>query len=291
MELRYLEIFVRVVEKKSFSLAAQEFGLTQPTISIHIKSLEQELEVKLLDRLGRSVVPTRAGELLFNYAKEIVRLKKEALLALGGFTGKMSGPLVVGGSSIPAEYILPGYIASFKNKYPDVFPSLMVADTGKVYAMVLEGLADVGVAGALIEDDRVKAIEFLEDEVILIAPKNYGKNEITKERLAKEPLITREQGSGTKDSVEHLFEKNGVTKLNFVAEMGSTQAMIAAVKNGLGLAFVSTVAVKDEILRGSLKRVSIKGVKIKRRFYVITHSQKALSPIAKIFMDFLLSGC
>lgn len=290
MELRYLEIFVRVVEKKSFSLTAEDLSLTQPTISIHIKSLEQELGVKLLDRLGRSVVPTRAGQLLFNYAKDIVRLKKEALLAIGGFAGKMSGPLVVGGSSIPAEYILPCYITKFKNKYPEVFPSLIVADTGKVRAMVVDGLADVGVVGSLIEDGRVKALEFSEDEVILIAPKNYGKSEITRERLALAPLITREQGSGTKDTVEHIFGKSGAKDINFVAEMGSTQAMISAVKNGLGLAFVSKVAVQDDIKKGSLKRVSVKGVKIKRHFYVITHAQKALSPIAKAFIDFLLSN-
>ena len=129
MELRYLEIFCKVVELKSFSKAADELFLTQPTISNHIKALEDEVGIQLLDRLGRNVLPTKAGEVLYKYAREIVRLKSNAIQELNEFMGNVKGSLIIGGSTIPGEYILPEYIARFKKGYPNIAVTLRLGDT------------------------------------------------------------------------------------------------------------------------------------------------------------------
>jgi DNA-binding transcriptional LysR family regulator len=169
MELRYLEIFCKVLELRSFSKAAGALRLTQPTVSIHIKALEEEFKTRLLDRLGRTVTPTRAGEILYKYARDIVRLKQEAIESLGEFSGKIKGALTVGASTIPGEYILPALITRFKKSYPNVAPALKVGDTMDIYNMVIEGAVDVGVVGSQIKDRNIISKRFLEDELILVA--------------------------------------------------------------------------------------------------------------------------
>src|SRR2546425_36356 len=126
MDLRRLEVFAKVAELGSFSRAAEALFLTQPTVSEHVQALEEELGVQLLDRLGRGATPTPAGELLLGYAQRILRLTHEARQAIDRFQGRMSGQLIVGGSTIPGEYILPALIGQFKGKYPDISISLRV---------------------------------------------------------------------------------------------------------------------------------------------------------------------
>ncbi|MEE9615021.1 MAG: selenium metabolism-associated LysR family transcriptional regulator [Thermodesulfobacteriota bacterium] len=289
MELRYLEIFCKVAEHKSFSRAAEALHLTQPTISIHIKSLEDELGTKLFDRLGRSVVPTGAGDLLYQYASEIVRLKEEARLAMDELSGKMRGCLIVGASTIPGEYLLPAIIGRFKKAYPEVLPTLKVGDTKGIYAMVLEGGVDVGVVGSLKEDKNIVSSEFLADELVLVGPGTFRKGEVSKRELKELPLLLREAGSGTRATLESALSAGGIDpeELNIAAEMGSTQAMRGAVAAGMGFAFISRVAVQGDIERGTLRAVKVKGINIKRRFHIITHRLRTNSPIARTFMEFL----
>lgn len=289
MELRYLEIFCKVVELGSFSKAAERMYLTQPTVSIHIKSLEGELETKLLDRMGRKVIPTAAGEVLYKYSKEIVRQKEEALLAMHQLNGKMRGRLILGGSTIPAEYILPEFIGRFKKEYPNVFPSLIVGDTKEIYEMTLDGDIDMGVIGSIINDNNIVSREFMSDELILVAPAGFKNDFIDIRELYNLPLIQREVGSGSRVSLEKTLKDMGIAieNLNIAAEMGSTQAEIRAIKSGMGLAFISKRAVITEIEDRTLKHVSIDGLEITRNFYIITHRLRYNSPICKTFIDFL----
>src|SRR5256714_9685194 len=148
MDLRRLEIFAKVAELSSFSRAAEALFLTQPTISEHIRALEDELGVQLLDRLGRGATPTRAGRLLLGYARRMLALSREARQALDQFQGRMSGELVVGGSTIPGEYVLPALIGRFKAKYPDISISLLIGSSRQVSEWLEEGRVEVGVVGA-----------------------------------------------------------------------------------------------------------------------------------------------
>lgn len=289
MELRYLEIFCAVVEFKSFSKAAQALRLTQPTVSIHIKALEDEFSTKLLDRLGRTVLPTRAGEILYGYARDIVSIKEEARLAMEQLISTMSGKLIVGASTIPGEYILPPLLSQFKNAYPDVFPTLKIGDTSDIHESVLRGEVDMGLVGAVMRDKNIISRKFLDDELILVAPSNFKASVLHRRELKGVPLLIREMGSGSRYSLEEYLKKNRVDieSLHIVAEMGSTQALMQAVKSGMGLAFISRLSVVDEIEQEALKPVTLKGFTIIRHFHIITHRLRSNSRICKTFIEFI----
>src|SRR2546426_4804093 len=149
MDLRRLEIFVKVAELGSFSRAAEALFLTQPTVSEHVRGLEDELGVQLLDRLGRGAMPTRAGQLFLGYAHRLLSLAREARQAIDQFQGRMSGELIVGGSTIPGEYLMPELIGQFRGKYPDVSVSLSIGSSRQVMDWVEEGRVELGMVGAV----------------------------------------------------------------------------------------------------------------------------------------------
>ncbi len=289
MELRYIEIFCTVVELKSFSKAAQALHLTQPTISVHIKALEDEFSTKLLDRLGRTILPTPDGEILYRYAKEIVTLKENARRAMERVSGTVSGKLLIGASTIPGEYILPPLLARFKNAYPDVFPTLRIGDSSNIYESVLRGEVDLGIIGTAVKDRNIVTRKFLGDELILVAPAAYKTSVLRKDDVRTAPLLARETGSGSRASLEEHLRRIGIVpeSLNLVAEIGSSQALIRAVKAGMGLAFTSRLSVLDEIRRGTMKEVKLSGVRIHRDFHVITHRLRFNSLICRTFIEFL----
>src|SRR3989442_3285478 len=148
MDLRRLEVFAKVAELGSFSRAADALSLTQPTVSEHVRALEDELGVQLLDRLGRGATPTHAGRLLLGYARRMLALQREARQALDQFQGRMSGELVVGGSTIPGEYVLPALIGRFKGKYPDISICLLIGSSRQVTEWGEAGGVRGGVGGA-----------------------------------------------------------------------------------------------------------------------------------------------
>lgn len=292
MELRYLDVFCKVFELKSFSKAATGLFLTQPTISAHIKSLETEFGLVLFDRMGREVLPTKAGMLLYRYASEIGRLNREARQAVSRLSGKLGGRLEVGGSTIPGEYLLPYSIGRFRKKCPDVVVSLNVADSRDIASMVVDGKLELGVVGANVQNSQLESRALSEDELILIASPDFPFDEISDEKISGLPFITREKGSGSWESLEKAFEKKGINvdKMNVVAEMGSTEAVKSGVRSGLGLSVVSMLAVKEDLARGSLKLVKIKGLPIQRKIYVVTHRLKTKSPACEAFIEFLFGS-
>ncbi len=289
MDLKYIEIFCAVVELKSFSKAARALHLTQPTISIHIKALEDEFKTKLLDRFGRTIAPTQDGEILYRYAKEIVNMKENARLAMERLSGKMSGRLVIGASTIPGEYILPKYLSQFKSAYPEVFPALKIGDSKDIRESVLQGNVDLGIIGTQAKDKNIISRKFLDDELILVAPSGYRGSVLSRNELKTVPLLLRETGSGSRAAIEMHLKKAGIAleSLNIAAEMGSSQALIQAVKSGMGLAFTSKLSVANDIQQKILKAVSLKGIRMPRSFYIITHRLRHHSRICTTLIEFL----
>jgi DNA-binding transcriptional LysR family regulator len=291
MELKYIEIFCAVAELKNFSKAAQALHLTQPTVSIHIKSLEDEFSTRLFDRMGRTVLLTQAGEILYRYAKEIVQLKEDARLAMEKLKGTMSGRLVIGASTIPGEYILPPLLARFRDSYPEIFPALKIGDSSDIHKSVLEGEVDVGIVGAAIRDTNIVSKKFLDDELVLVSSATLKSSTLDTRALKDIPLLVREPGSGSRGTLEKHLKKIGLTieDLNVVAEVGSSQAVIQAVESGMGMAFISRLSVVREIENKVLKTVPLKGIEIKRNFYIITHRLRFKSRICRTFIEFLTS--
>jgi len=292
VDLRQLEIFVKVAELGSFSRAAQSLFLTQPTVSEHIRTLEDELGVRLLDRLGRGAVVTKGGALLLGYAQRMLALSREARQAMESFQGRMSGDLLVGASTIPGEYILPALIGRFKEKFPDIAITLLIGGSQAVTEWVLEGRAEIGVVGARSGHRAIEYRELLPDDIVLIVGATHpwqGRPLVTLDELRAEPLLLREQGSGTRAALESALAAAGtdIGAFRVVGEMGSTQAIKQAVKAGVGVSLVSRRAVEEECRAGSVWCLRVQDLKISRAFYLATHRERSRSPLAEAFRAFV----
>lgn len=292
MDLWRLQIFCRVVELKSFSKAAKVVYLSQPTVSSHIKDLENHFECKLVDRLGREAIPTKAGSLLYGYATKIIALKQEAENAMAEFQGKIKGRLTIGGSTIPAGYILPPLLGRFKEDYPEVVVTLVQGDTERIINDTLEGNVELGIVGAKSQEVQLVQKRIINDQMFLIVPQRHKwatKPHVMMNELIGEPFIMREIGSGTRKSIEQVLHKAGYSlgALNVVAEMGSTEAIRQGIKAGVGVSILSECAVAEELTTGSLKKVKIKGLTFKRAFYLTFHRSRTQSPLCRTFIKFL----
>ncbi|MBU0987716.1 MAG: LysR family transcriptional regulator [Proteobacteria bacterium] len=292
MDLWQLHIFCKVIELKGFSKAGQAVHLSQPTISSHIKDLENHFECQLIDRMGKEALPTKAGELLYGYARRLIALKEETETAMAEFQGMIKGRLVIGGSTIPGGYLLPKLIGAFTNQHPDVTVALIIGDTKKIIEDTLSGELEAGVVGAESSDKRIVQNKLIEDEMQLIVPADHkwaDKNHIKLEMLFKEPFIIREHGSGTLQSINHSLMKKGYTKedLSVIAEMGSTQAVIQGIKSKLGISILSTIAITEELQAGTLKALAVQGLDLKRSFYLTRNQHRSTSPLCKAFIKFL----
>jgi len=296
LEIRQLQVFLAVWKKRSFSKASQEVNLTQPTISGHIKSLENTIGIKLFDRSGRDIIPTKAGQILYPYAKKIIQLQKQAQKELVLFQKGDQGNLELGGSNIPGQYILPDLVGKFKKKHEKIKVNLKVADTHSIVDAISSGDIEIGIVGAKLNYPELDFKKCLDDELVLICSTNSNpipkeEHEIEIEQLKRLPFIVREVGSGTRVSTEKQIKKNlgfSFSSFNIVAEFGSNEAIKQAVKAGIGCAIVSKRSIEDDIHFGRLRALSIKGVKLYREFYLVNHNSRTLSPLAKAFREFLL---
>jgi DNA-binding transcriptional LysR family regulator len=292
MDLWQLNIFCKVIELEGFSKAGKAVHLSQPTISSHIKDLENHFGCQLVDRLGKKAVPSKAGELLYTYARKLVALRDEAETAMNEFHGKIKGRLVIGGSTIPGGYILPQLIGAFTKDYPEVKISLIIGDTDQIIQDTLSGLLELGIVGAKPSDKNIGMEKLIQDEMRLIVTADHkwaGKKYIPLELMFKEPFIVREPGSGTLKSIRMSLTEKGhlLEDLNIISEMGSTAAIIQGVKSKVGISILSTIAVAEELKAGILKALAIKNLKLKRSFYLIRHKHRSASPLGTAFNEFL----
>jgi DNA-binding transcriptional LysR family regulator len=295
VDLRRLEIFVKVTELGSFSRAAEALFLTQPTVSEHVRALEDELGVQLLDRLGRGTTPTRAGTLLLGYARRILTLAREASQAIEQFQGRVSGELTLGGSSIPGEYVLPGLIGAFRGKYPDVRISLLIGSSREVQQWVEEGRVEMGVVGAPPSGRALEGRRLMADEIVVVVGAEHPwatRRSVSIDELKTEPMILRERGSGSRETFERALEDVGLDLAGFriVGEIASTQAIKQAVRAGVGVSPISRRAVQDECRARLLCCVTIRDLTIARVFHLVTHRDRSRSPLAQAFLAFLESS-
>lgn len=292
MDIHVLELFCGIVESGSFSKAAGAVYLTQPTVSGHIKKLEEEVGVRLLDRLGYRATPTKAGDLLYRYAKQILALRQEARQALDEFKGGLKGELVLGASSVPGGYLLPPLIGHFRARYPDIAVVLKVSDSKEIIEAVISGAYEVGAVGAQFDDGRIEYRKFAEDEMVLVAPPTHpwaSRRIVKVKELPGQPFLIRERGSGTRKMLEQALERHHLSMSAFrvIAEMGSNEAIRQAVKAGGGIAIISKLAVASDIKCGELTAIPVAGLKLTRAFYLITHRHRSRSPICNAFLTFL----
>ncbi|HNU71700.1 MAG TPA: selenium metabolism-associated LysR family transcriptional regulator [Thermodesulfobacteriota bacterium] len=294
MKLNQLEIFCKIAELGSFSRAASKLHLSQPTLTEHMKSLEASLGIPLLDRLGREVVPTKAGELLKDYALRMLELKEEAEQKLASFQGELKGTISVGASTIPGEFILPGLLPLFRKAFPHIHLDVMISDTRGIVDHLLAHRIELGLVGAQQESDKLEFHRFAGDELIVALPMNspWAKHPvISLEELRQIPLVLREEGSGTLLALEKALKRKTLdsSMLTVIARLGSTTAVLQAIKHGAAGSILSRRAVQEELERGAIRAILVKGLRMRREFYVVVRRGRSRSPLCAAFFTFLLS--
>ncbi len=295
MDFRQLETFVEVAKLKSFSKAAEKLFITQPTVTNHIQNLEKELDTLLINRFGKKVTLTDAGNLLYKYAINILNSCEMAKFDLASYQGKIQGHLHIYSSSVPRKYLLPTIINSFLNTYPDVSFTIGDKDSKKVIRGILDGETDFGILGAKFPSNNLKYIDLMEDRLVLItpnSPKFPGDNfsYIDKDILFREKFIFREEGSGTRSLVENVFEKSKlpINKLNISAYVEDTETIKELVSLGVGVSFLSEKAVQNDLILEKYKVFYIEDLDFIRNFYFAYHKTRQLSPLSETFKNYIL---
>jgi DNA-binding transcriptional LysR family regulator len=294
MDFRRLEVFVRLMETRSFSETAKKVLLRQPTVSGHIKTLEEEIGVRLFDRHGREVLPTSAAEVLYEYALRLLALRDEAVYALEQFMGRIRGHLKLGGSTIPGGYILPLLMGRFRKLYPEAYLSLLLDDTEGIIRRVLGGEIEIGLVGARSENEYLEYRPLIKDRLVLAAPRGqtFAPRGVLKDarELARLPFILREEGSGTRMTMAAALKKHelDLDDLTVVAEMGSTEAVRQAVKAGLGVSILSRLAVAEDLRFGLIDVIEVDGLNLERDFYAVVHARRTQSPLCRAFLAYLM---
>ena len=291
MELKQLESYVAVVVYKSFTEAAKQLYISQPTISTHIQALEKELESKLIIRTTKSIELTPRGMELYECAVKMLDLRDTLL-----YKWKSSDEKIVrlGVSTIPSAYILPEFLPEFCRQYPEIFFHSIQSDSKEIIEGVQEDRMDVGLVGMESEDERLECIPFYEDELVVITPVTehflaLRKKESPMSELLKEPIILREKGSGTKKAADVFLEKEGISKENLqvVAYMNDPEAIKNSVAAGLGISIVSKKAAENMILEKRLLSFEFSRYTSGRKFYIIYKKDYLLKPFISIFINYI----
>jgi LysR family transcriptional regulator, low CO2-responsive transcriptional regulator len=288
LTLRQLAVFESVARHLNYTRAADEMYLSQPAVSMQIRQLEDAVGLPLFERLGRKIHMTEAGRELYYYAQVIGRQLKEAEEVLGALKGLNKGRLAVSVAST-ANYFATRLLAAFKKEFEGVAVSLDVTNRRTLLRQLEHNEVDLVIMGRPPEDADLVAEPFMDNPLVVIAPAGHalaGQREIPMARLADEPFVVRERGSGTRIAMEKSFAEQG-RSLKTGMEMTSNEAIKQAVEAGLGLGIVSLHTLELELATGRLAVLDVEGFPIMRQWHVVHRREKRLSPIAVAFRDFV----
>jgi DNA-binding transcriptional LysR family regulator len=291
MDTRQLAAFVAVVERKSFSRAAEQLGLTQPAVSLQIRSLEKRFGRQLLDRSGRSVEPTEAGRRLYRRAQRLLALEEQLVEEVVAETdGELRGAVEIGASTGPGGGVVPLLLCEFQLRNPEVEISLSVFDTQRVVELVAGRELELGVVGAARRHRSVVFEPFFRDEVVLVcAPGHrFAGKKLSLEQLRDEPLIVMQEGAGVRQVIEDELRQAGVRLRDFDVrlELGLQESVKSAVAAGYGVSFISRSAVEAELAAGTLAAAQVEGVEPSREISLVRSSGRPLTHAAEAFVAF-----
>jgi DNA-binding transcriptional LysR family regulator len=285
-----LKVFRTVAEHLNFRKAAEHLFLTQPAVTLQIKALEDDLGVRLFDRAANSVALTPQGTLLLGYATKIATLVSEAEQELGAEDGKVSGELSLGVSTTIAQYVLPRLLGAFLDEHPRVQFSLHSGNTDEVVHLLLESKLSIGLIEGPARDRGIRTEHFMQDELVLVTPRAFESNRLSRDQLLASSLLMREHGSGSRHVVETALEKAGLRLKTFkkVMDLDSTETIKSAVEAGLGIGFVSRWAISKELELGALKIAEVTGLRIVRHFSLVSRTGPKPQGPAGAFRAFAL---
>ena len=292
MEFKQLQSFVAVVKYKSFSKAAEKLYISQPTISTHIRQLEEELNVRLIIRTTKSIEITPKGQELYEYAAHILELKERMIQNCSTETQKI---IHLGASTIPSAYILPEVLPEFGKRYPDIYFVIHQSDSQGIVDGLLDGIYNIGLIGMKPDRDDLTCIPFCQDHMIIITPVNEyflelkERKELPLDELLKEPIILREKGSGSKKSIDTFFEKIGINEdqLHIAARLNDQEAIKTLVAGGLGISIVSERSALNFIKEKRLLAFDLPDHFSHRNLYLVYRSDFIMRNYIKDFANFI----
>jgi DNA-binding transcriptional LysR family regulator len=291
MDTRQLAAFCAVVERKSFSQAAERLGVTQPAVSLQVRALEKRLGTRLLDRSGRRVEPTEAGSRLYRGAQRMLALEDQIVSDVAAMSeGELVGDLVLGASTGPAAIAVPILLCEFQRDHPGVRVFLTVSDTHAVVERVAARELELGIVGASRRHRGVRFEPFLSDQVILACPPGhrFAGRRISLEELREESLILMQEGAGVRQIVEDGLRRQGVRlrDLDVRLELGLQESVRAAVEAGYGVTFISRTAVEADLEAGTLAESQVEGLAASREISLASATGRARSRAAEAFVEF-----
>ena len=291
MDTKQLAAFCAVVERRSFSQAADQLGVTQPAVSLQIRSLEQRLGQRLLDRSGRRVEPTEAGLRLYRGAQRLIAMEQQLLADLGDeVEGELKGRLEIGASTGPGGSVLPVILGEFQQLHPLVHVALTVSDTHTVVEQVGRRELELGVVGAAGRQRGVTFEPFYRDEVVLAVPRGhrFGGRKVTLAELREEPLVLMQEGAGVRQVIEDELRARGVRlrDLDVRLELGLQESARAAVLGGFGATFISRIAIEGDLAAGALAVARVEGLEPARDVQLARASGRAETRVAQEFVRF-----
>ncbi len=290
MDTRQLAALVAVVDRASFSQAAEQLGVTQPAVSLAIRALEKRLGATLLDRSGRTVQPTEVGRAAYRHAQRILGAEEDLFRALDEGATDVAGPLSLGSSAGPAERLLPAILGRFRERHPEVHVALRVDDTDSVIALVVDRQIELGVVGAERPHRSLLFEPFLRDEVVLCVPAGhpFADRVVSLDELRAAPLVVQQEGSGVRAVIERELRRVGVRPrdLNIVAELGLTESTKAAVEAGIGVSFMSRLSMEREVADGLVAAATVDGLKTQRTLFAVRLAHRPSSRTTQAFLEF-----
>ncbi len=291
MDTRQLAAFCAVVERRSFSQAAERLGVTQPAVSLQIRSLEQRLGRQLLDRSGRRVEPTEAGLRLYASAQRLLQLEEQLLEELESDNeGSVGGTLELGASTGPGGSVVPVLLCEFQERHPDVRVRLSVSDTQTVVAQVADRELELGIVGAGRRHRGVTFEPFFRDEVVLACPPDhpFARKTVTLEQLRNEPLIVMQEGAGVRQVLEDELRKAGtrLRDLDVRLELGLQESVRSAVLAGHGVTFISRLAIEGDLAAGALATARVRDLDPVREIFLARASGCSETRAVRAFVAF-----
>lgn len=292
MDTRQLAAFCEVVERKSFSHAAERLGVTQPAVSLQVRSLEKRLGTRLLDRSGRRVEPTEAGQRLYRLAQRMLTLEDQLLeeVSSADAVGVLRGELALGASTGPGGTVVPVLLGEFQREHPELSVALSISDTNRVIEQVAERELELGIVGASPRHRGVVFEPFFRDEVILVVPPGhrFAGEEISLADLRGEPLILMQEGAGVRQVIEHEL-RNGPVRLRDLdvhLELGLQESVKSAVAAGFGVTFISRSGVEAELAAGTIASARVKGLEPAREISLVRPAGRSPTRAAEAFIEF-----
>jgi DNA-binding transcriptional LysR family regulator len=291
MNLDHLKTFQEVVKLGSFSEVAKRLAISQPAVSFQIQKLEHELGMRLIDRTQRAITLTAAGKRLLRFAESIEEVRQQLQHDLDRMREEVSGDLLIASSTIPGEFLLPPLLAEFKAMHPAVRVQVTVSDSLTVINGIRDNAYEVGFCGVLPEGE-LKSFKVAEDEIVLIVFPEHPfaqRDEVSLAELEGEPLIFREDTSGTQRNLETRLSQAGLDLGKWVPNLilGTTQAVVSAVEARAGIAFVSNLAIRKSQALGLVRQVGVSGLRLSRDFYCVYCPERIVSRLLGEFITFV----